>query len=191
MNSLAQNISVLTKPHPVRHIDPENGAVSYPQEMPLFAQLRNEIGSSSRRGGSSGSGSRSPIALGAVALWSDIQEALNTSYISITGQDAPALSAEQKLDTWVHAATDSETIQRCADTTSKWISEIRELLNPQPSIELLGACPACKQTHAFTDEGDERIRNTALKATTSEAKCRSCGAQWDSTQFEELLHQIG
>lgn len=190
MSTLAQNISVLTNSHPVRHADPETGAITYPNEMPLFEQLRSEIGSSSRRGGQSGAGSRSPIALGAVALWSEIQESLNTSYITITGRDNPVLSAEEKLNTWAHAAADTDTIRRCVAVTGKWIEGIRELLNPTPSVELVGACPSCRQTHATEREGDERIRNTALSATTAEAKCRACGAQWDSTQFEELLHLL-
>lgn len=191
MTALVQNISVLTTAHPVRHIDPETGATTYPHEMPLFEQLRNEIGASSRRGGQSGTGSRSPIALGAVTLWSEIQESLNTSYISITGKDNPTLSAEEKLSIWVKAAKEADVIRRCTDTTGGWIKAIRELLNPTPSVELVGACPACEQTHAFTIEGEEKVRNTALTATVTEANCRSCGAQWDHTQFEELLHQIG
>lgn len=187
---LTQNFDVLTRPHIVRHIDNETGQTSYPQEIALFEQLRTEIGSSSRRGGKSGSGSRSPVALAAVALWSEIQESLNTSYISITGADSPELQPESKLETWASAAQDYDTLARCVETTSRWIAEIRELINPEPSIELVGQCPACGNSHAFTEQDGETIRNTALSANVYGANCRSCDAHWEPSQFEDLKHQI-
>ncbi|QIV87525.1 hypothetical protein D3791_10585 [Glutamicibacter mishrai] len=187
---LSKNITVLTKAHPVKHIDPENGSVSYPNETSLFEQIRKEIGSSSRRGGKSGSGSRSPVALAAVALWSEIQESLNTSYIANTGTENPELPPETKLDSWASFAKDEETIIRCVETTSQWIAEIRELINPEPSVELVGRCPACGNTHAFTEQDGETIRNTALNASMFGANCRSCGAHWEPKQFEDLKHQI-
>lgn len=187
---LSKNITVLTKAHPVKHIDPENGSVSYPNETSLFEQLRTEIGSSSRRGGKGGSGSRSPVALAAVALWSEIQESLNTSYIANTGTDNPELPPETKLENWASFAKDEETIIRCVETTSQWIAEIRELINPEPSVELVGRCPACGNTHAFTEQDGETIRNTALSANMFGANCRSCGAHWEPRQFEDLKHQI-
>lgn len=187
---LAKNISVLTKAHPVKHVDPETGGISYPNESSLFEQIRTEIGSSSRRGGKSGSGSRSPVALAAVALWSEIQESLNTSYIANMGADKPELRPEMKLESWVSFAEDPETIARCVETTGRWIAEIRELINPEPSIELVGRCPACGNSHAFTEQDGETIRNTALTANIHGANCRSCDAHWKPNQFEDLKRQI-
>lgn len=187
---LAKNISVLSKAHPIRHVDPENGLVSYPNESSLFEQLRTEIGSSSRRGGKSGSGSRSPVALAAVSLWSEIQESLNTAHILISGTDAPKKSAEEKLELWADAAKDEDTMFRCTTTTNEWIQQIRELLNPVPSIEIIGACPSCGERYAFTEQDGETLRNAALTATVHGAKCGACGAEWEPGQFEHLKHQI-
>lgn len=188
---LAKNISILAKTHPERHKDNETGKISYQQEISLFEQLRTEIGSSSRRGGKSGSGSRSPVALAAVALWSEIQESLNTAHIEITGTDDPKKSAELKLEMWTEAATSGETLTRCVETTGRWIEQIRELINPVPSIELIGACPACGQCYSFTEQEGETLRNTALTATTQGARCGACGAEWEPQQFEQLRHEIG
>lgn len=187
---LAKNISILTRTHPERHKDNETGKISFQQEISLFEQLRTEIGSSSRRGGKSGSGSRSPVALAAVALWSEIQESLNTAYIEITGTDAPEKSTEQKLEKWTEAATNGETLSRCVETTGIWIEQIRNLINPVPSIELIGACPACGERYAFTEQDSETLRNAALTATIYGAKCGSCGAEWEPEQFEQLRRSI-
>lgn len=187
---LAKNISILTKTHPERHQDPETGQYSFKQEISLFEQLRYEIGSSSRRGGKSGSGSRSPIALAAVTLWAEIQESLNTAHILIAGSDAPAKSAEEKLELWTSAAKDEDTISRCTTTTSEWIEQIRELLNPVPSIEIVGACPACGERYAYIEQDGETLRNTAITATIKGAQCGACGAEWGPDQFEDLKGQI-
>lgn len=194
LQQLNESIRLLTREHRTLHVDAETSKATYPIELSLFDQLRLEQASGRRGGGgASGSGSRSPVAMAALILWTEIRESLNTTHISITGTDAPAMTPETKLELWVqHAArsTDDAVPARCLQAVNSWANAIQDLLNPVPSIEINGPCPACKQPHVWTLEDGERIRNTALTATTTEAKCRACHAEWSSTEFDELATSI-
>lgn len=193
LQQLNESIRLLTREHRTLHIDAATGKATYPIELSLFDQLRLEQASGRRGGAVSGSGSRSPVAMAALILWTEIRESLNTTHISITGTDAPAMTPETKLELWVqHAArsTDDAVPERCLQVVNSWSNAIQGLLNPVPGIEINGPCPACNQTHAWTLDDGERIRNTALTATTTEAKCRSCHAEWSSTEFDKLATLI-
>lgn len=196
MNTLQQlneSIRLLTREHRTLHIDAVTSKATYPIEFSLFDQLSLEPASGRRGSAGAGSGSRSPVAMAALILWTEIRESLHTTLISITGTDAPALTPETKLELWVnHAArsTDDEVPERCLQAVNSWANAIQDLLNPTPNIEINGPCPNCNQTHAWTLNDGERIRNTALTATTAEAKCRSCHGEWPSTEFEQLATSI-
>lgn len=191
---LAQNIHVLVNDHRVTHTDPVSGEVTHPEEIALLEQLRMEIQSGRRAGGGSGSGSRSPVALGAVTLYNEIRETLNTAFISLTGKDDHSVSPEDKLRAWQKGAEarNEEAVARCARTTTKWIEAINELINPEAKIELIGACPACGNTHHTEEVDGEPTRNSALYATLTKAECRSCGAVWAKQDMRSLaLHLEG
>lgn len=193
LQQLNESIRLLTREHRTLHVDSVTGNATYPIELSLFDQLRLEQASGRRGGAGSGSGSRSPVAMAALILWSEIRESLNTTHISITGTDAPAMTPETKLELWVrHAArsTDDAVPERCLQVVNSWANAIQDLLNPVPSIEINGPCPACNQTHAWTLHDGEKIRNTALTANITEAKCRSCHAEWSSAEFDQLATSI-
>ena len=193
LTTLTQNIHILAREHKTRHHDETTGKTTYPTELSLFDQLRLELESGRRATGTSGNGSRSPIALGAVILWNEIRETLNTTTITITGHDQPTTTPEQKLELWITTArqtNDQALTQRCIRKTTAWINAINDLINPEPSIEISGACPACHQTHAWTLEDGEYRRNTALTATITTAKCRTCQAEWARQDFENLAATI-
>lgn len=192
--TLADNVHRLAREHKTTHIDPVTKKVTYPTEMSLFEQLRTEQASGRRGGATSGSGSRSPIALAAVMLWHELQEAPNTNLIKATGKDWPEASPEQKLDLWVRSvyrANDSYRLEQCLKLTTAWINSIVDLLNPEPTIEIKGACPACRETHSWTLVDGEYLRNAALTATVTGADCRACGARWPQQDFQALAASIG
>lgn len=192
ISQLDQNINVLARDHRATHTDPITRKTSYPTEFGLLQQLRLETASGTRRGAQSGSGSRSPIALAAVVLWSEIQETLNTAMISITGRDHPELAAETKLIAWNDAAVRAgePVVGKCVKTTDKWIKDITELLNPEPSIDIKGQCPECHEHHSVLTQDGEKLLNTALTATLLEAKCRNCGASWARQDFAALAESV-
>jgi hypothetical protein len=127
-------------------------------------------------------------------LWHEIQEALNTSMIKLMGADRPESSPEQKLDLWVktvYRANDPNLLEQCLKLTTAWTNSIVELLNPEPSIEIKGACPECQEAHSWSLVDGEYLRNAALIATVTAANCRACGATWARQEFQALAARIG
>ncbi|WP_458116989.1 DUF7341 domain-containing protein [Arthrobacter sp. D2-10] len=188
---LVDHIHQLTREHKASHTDTDTGIVSYPSEMSLFDQLRLEQASGRRNTGGTGSGSRSPIAVQAVILWSEIRETLNTRHIQITGTDVPGLPPETKLQKWgMHALADPAGKEQtdCLRSVAGWVQAIRNLINPVHRIEVVGTCPVpeCLSTHAWTWDEDEWVRNTAITAAGLEAQCGACGSVWAGPDLREL-----
>ncbi|MET4618683.1 hypothetical protein ABIE18_000106 [Arthrobacter sp. 2762] len=196
IDTLNDNVHRLTREHRAIHIDSETGAKSFPTELSLFDQLRQEIQSGRRaNGGGGGSGSRSPIAIPAFSLWSEIRETLATMHITITGNDEPKLSQESKLQkwaAWTQSDNRGQAARKCLENTTKWMLAIQQMLNPVRRTEIVGPCPQtdCGATHAWTWDEDEYVRNTALTATGTEAQCGACGATWVGTELHELAFQL-
>jgi hypothetical protein len=188
---LRDHVHALTREHRVTYTDPETGAVTYPSQMSYFDQLRLEQGSGSRNSGASGSGSRSPIAIQAMMLWTEIRETLNTRYILVQGNDRPDVEPESKLHAWhVHTLADTtgEAQKNCLRSVAGWVQAIESLIRPVRRIEVVGTCPVegCHATHAWTWAEDEWVRNTAITAAGLEAQCGACGTQWDGVALQEL-----
>ena len=192
---LRSTVHRLTRDHKTTHVDAATGHVSYPTAIALFTQLRQEQASGSRAAtGAKSSGSRSPIALGAVTLWSEIRETLSSMHIALTGKDDPRLSPEAKLQNWAEAAesdTSGRSAERCLATVTKWATAIETLLNPVPRLEVKGACPVCSETHAWTWNEDQYVRNTAITATRHEARCGACNTSWQGQEINELASSLG
>lgn len=198
MNTHNLNAAVhqLTREHRTTHIDADTGDKTYPSELSLFAQLRQEIESGRRPGnGGGGTGSRSPIAIPAFSLWSEIRETLATMHIAITGKDEPRLNPENKLQkwaAWTQSDNSGEAGRKCLQTAVKWTLSIQQLLNPVRRTEIVGPCPQtdCGATHAWTWDEDEYVRNTAITATGAEATCGACGTTWAGTELHALAREI-
>ncbi|TLM87223.1 hypothetical protein [Pseudarthrobacter sp. NamE5] len=185
----------LTRNHRVTHTDPHTGKTSYLTVLSLFTQLRQEQASGNRRsGGSKSTGSRSPIAINAVTLWSEIRETLSTRFIAFTGKDDTNMLPETKLQKWAVstlADTTGRSIETCLRTATTWATSIESLISPTPRIEVRGACPACAATHAWTWDQDEYVRNTAITATRHEARCGACGTTWAGADIHDLAETLG
>lgn len=191
---LTATVHRLTRDHKTSHTDPHTGEVSYPTVLSLFTQLRQEQASGNRRAsGGKSTGSRSPIAINAVALWSDIRETLSTKHIAITGKDDTNMLPEAKLQKWAVATfadTTGRTTEQCLRTATTWAAAIENLISPTPRIEVQGTCPACAATHAWTWDQDEYVRNTAITATRHEARCGACGTTWTGAAIHNLANTI-
>lgn len=191
-HNLRQKVHELTRSHLTSHADaegevrtmytdPDTGNRKPFQEMSLFAQLRQEQTAGTRNAGTSGSGSRAPVAIQALVLWSEIQESLNTKIIQITGADQPQLSPDAKLQRWAaHTLQDTTGAQQeaCLAQLVGWANAITGLLHPVRKTEIKGHCPECHQSHAWTWNEDQWVRNTALVAVGLDASCGACGSQW-------------
>lgn len=194
-HDLNATVHRLTRDHKTTFTDPHTGAVSYPTVLSLFTQLRQEQASGSRLGtGGKASGSRSPIAINAVTLWSEIRETLSTMHIAATGQDDRTLTPEAKLQKWaVSTLSDNSghATEKCFRTAARWAAAIESLISPIPRIEVRGACPHCAATHAWTWDEDEYVRNTAITATRYDARCGACCASWTGQAINDLASTIG
>lgn len=196
IQNLNDQVHQLTRPHRVTYIDPETGRTTYPTELSLFDQLRQEQASGNRPGGgASGSGSRSPVAIQALMLWMEIRETLNTQYVAIIGKDDHNVSPEAKLQKWgAHVQADTSGVQprHCLQTVIGWATAIHDLLHPIRRTEITGACPnkECGVTHAWKWDDGEYIRNTALTATGAQAKCGACGSVWAGQALHALAQGL-
>lgn len=184
---LNETVHRLTRDHRTTVADPESGARTYPTELALFTQLEQELSSSSRRSGGTSSGPRIPIALAAVMLWSEIRETLATMHIAITGHDDHRKPPAQKLQEWA-AWAGPDDAAKCLRTATAWANAIEQLINPVRRTEITGPCPTadCGATHAWTWEDGEYVRNTAITATGSEARCGACGTVWMGAELHSL-----
>ena len=205
---LLQAVHELTRSHLTAHIDTETGearttyadsatGTNKPfKELSLFDQLRKEQASGTRStgGGTNGSGSRAPVAIQALVLWSEIQESLNTRIIQSTGNDQPNLRVEEKLQKWAaHTLQDTTGAMQlqCLSHLVSWVSAIRGMLYPVRKTEIVGRCPACQKSFAWSWAEDEWIRNTALTAVGLDVSCGSCGSQWSGAdQAAELASSL-
>lgn len=186
----------LTRDHRSTHVDTDTGKISYPTEMALFTQLRQEITSSSRPSTGASSGPRIPVALSAVILWDEIRETLSTMHIAITGKDEPAKSPEAKLQkwaAWTQGDVSGDETRKCLHKATAWAAAIDQLINPVRRIEITGTCPVeeCGASHAWTWDEDEYVRNTAITASGSEARCGACGASWVGAELHTLALRLG
>lgn len=192
---LIATVHRLTRDHKTTHTDPHTGEVTYPTVLSLFTQLRQEQASGNRRAsGGKSSGPRSPIAINAVTLWSEIRETLSTKHIALSGKDDTSMLPETKLQKWAVATladTTGRETERCLQTAAKWAAAIQGLISPAPRIEVQGACPACAATHAWTWADDEYVRYTAITANRHEARCGACGATWEGSAIADLANTLG
>lgn len=193
---LNSTVHRLTRDHRVTHTDREAGSTSYPTEMALFTQLRQEITSSSRPSTGASSGPRIPVALGAVVLWDEIRETLSTMHIAITGKDERSVSPESKLQNWAawtQSDVSGDETRKCLLKAAAWAAAIDQLINPVRRIEISGSCPVdgCGASHAWTWDEDEYVRNTAITATRKEARCGACGTTWAGAELHTLALGLG
>lgn len=188
---LNETVHRLTRDHRTTHTDSDTGETTYPTELALFTQLRHETTSSSRPSVGASSGPRIPVALSAVVLWDEIRETLSTMHIAISGRDEPTKSPEAKLQkwaAWARADLSGTEAQKCLHRAAGWAAAIDQLINPVRRIEITGNCPVvgCGASHAWTWDEDEYVRNTAITATGTEARCGACGTAWMGAELHTL-----
>lgn len=192
---LNDTVHRLTRDHRTTHTDSDTGRTSYPTELALFTQLRQEITSSSRPTVGASSGGRIPVALSAVVLWDEIRETISTMHIAITGKDEPTKSPEAKLQkwaAWTQTDVSGDEGRKCLQKATAWAAAIDHLINPVRRIEITGSCPVeeCGASHAWTWDEDEYVRNTAITATGTEARCGACGTTWVGAELHTLALEL-
>lgn len=137
----------------------------------------NETGSS----GSSPAGSRSPIAVAALDLLTEIERTIGAARgADLAGQLRP----------WCDRVCNDETqVVRAAELAADWPDRIRTLLDPPTRWTMPGACPACGKTTSYVDQDGEQVRRPAIEfdPKAGRARCLRCPARWDG---EQALRQL-
>lgn len=191
MVSLNSLVHDLARPHATRIATESGSRTGF--ELPLIHQLRIERTSGSRMGGSSGTGSRIPVALDASNVYQDIVDTLSAWHREITGHTYG--TPEQMLVTWAWWAQSPTIAGSCGESRAVeahtactlWTKQIRDLLNPIRRVELAGACPSCQEEYAWENVQGARTRlHTAITAVGAEASCHNCGTSWAGKDLHRL-----
>lgn len=147
--------------------------------------------------GGSGTGSRPPAALNALAVVAEIGSELRTALAAL-GHDRTV--TEARLSTQVRAwaahaeewqYADLDYLAYAARRAEHWVVATRGVLDPAPRRRLRGhACPVCRESTVlvWSDVEGERVRQAALSANPehTEITCAACDTHWHVDHWEQL-----
>lgn len=198
MNPLSQlkaNVHQLVNEHTERHTSTfrhegttltEQGHGMVP---PLLKQLHDSISSSlADAAGGTGTSKRIPINAAALSLYERISDQAAAEYVALAKQ-APKPTVEGNIRAWMAWSLSSEQLtSRASETTTMWVQEIKTLLNPARTMEIVGACPACGHSKVALEVDGETVQASILVATGDTVTCQSveCGATWVGAELHWL-----
>jgi len=182
--NLDQAVHELTRPHKTT-ITRDNGAREYVTEDSLLNQLREAIHSSSSHGGNASNRRSLPLSADALDLFQEI---------SHTAQDLKASrpgivkgSVESIIQAWSQSLVYDLDKNQAERIVTKWVTRIRNLLNPPRRAEIKEPCPHCGTRQIINDEGDI---NLALTMTNGTVTCGACLTEWTGQQLWHLKDAI-
>jgi len=171
-------------------IDLDGGETATAGLASLLVQLEDAVYDNLRAASSSGGpGSKPPLWLDPLALFSDIDAVVSAC------QRVDTVTRSSRVRAWagaMHGQTEG-VLADAVTLAERWVVVARGLLDPKPPIPLRGwVCPQCGW--GFTEQLDdfgERVRRPTLEVnrTTGAARCLSeeCGARWDFGQLDTLI----
>ncbi|WP_295108681.1 hypothetical protein [uncultured Kocuria sp.] len=189
MTLLAETVHQLTRTHKVQVPGTQHPA-QYADALPLLEQLRMLIRGTGHGGqeiGGAGGGSKPPINLRALDLWTEITTTVNQGWPGAGRPVTQSVPLGFKLRAW--AEQDPENV-RLTDQCLAWAEQITRAIHPVKRIDIMGTCPSCQCTHVMnTDpETGEHTYNHALTAYTEPAHvaCAVCGTTWEGQAIHHL-----
>lgn len=199
INQLQSNVHQLVNEHTERHTSTfrHEGNTFTEQghgtEYPLIAQLRYSIRSSmaDAKGGAS-TAKQSPINAAALSLYERISDQAAREYVALSRRE-PKRTVEGNIRAWMSWTLNSERlIEHASETTSKWVQEIKTLLNPRRTVEIIGACPSCGYSKQWVEVDGEKVLTSLLVACGDTVTCQSpdCGATWSGAELHWLKEAL-
>ena len=191
---LLQAVDDLTLPRNVKV--PTDDGHTWATEDPLLVQLQEAVSSSLSSGSGSGGAPWTRNVLDSDALH---QAAIITSTIGDWCRIAGATVTRdpvQDLRAWYAkrlSTRDPETFY--LGMLQTWVTTIRTIVNPPKTLQILGACPVCKEV-TYTNSAGETVSNplvmtyrpdTANMHRAARASCRVCGTVWQGVEAMEEL----
>lgn len=199
LSELLAAVDALTRPLTVAQWQGEagEGKIFRRTDEPLLVQLRaaiqNNIGGS---GGGKQARERTPLDVGAFALFEDIDGRVRSWVSELGGRVGKDLTVEVLLRAWfvLWSAGQHEpaTVERFTGMLEGWAQQIKDKLDPPNQIEITSPCPVCgvewlnvglKLPDGSDDPDDvERVRVLAAverdNMDDSYAMCKSCNRVW-------------
>jgi len=199
LSELLLAVDALTRPVVVAQWQGEVGerTIFKRTDEPLLVQLRlaihNNIGGS---GGGKQARERTPLDVGAFALFEDIDGRVRSWLSDLGGRVGKDLTTEAVLRAWYvlwsAGPHRSLLVERYTDMLEGWAQQIKDKLDPPAQIEITAPCPVCgvewlnvglKLPDGSDDPNDvERLRVLAAvereNMDDSFAMCKSCNRVW-------------
>lgn len=197
-NDLLDAVDELTLAKPVRV--PTDDGFTWATEDPLLVQLQEAVSSSLSSGSGAGGASWTRNVLDSDALH---KAAVITSTVGDWCRMAGAKVTRDPvtdLRAWYAkrlTVRDPETFY--VKVLRGWATDIRGMVNPAKTVQIVGPCPACKSVTYTNDIGDT-VRNPLVMIYRNDAKdimgtakaaCRACPTVWQGDEaMEELADEL-
>ena len=168
-----------------------------PLEMALLDQLRQAVteqGAEHGRGPSS-SGSRSPLDVAALDLWTAVgrSAAETAAAVGVPAGKSPADTMRAVMPHIAHASL--PVLTWIGEEWSEWVSKIQEYLQPTRRTPIARACSVCgQQVRQCRDEFGATVQKPCLVAVwdvegeqVQRVECSACSAIWPRAFLWNLL----
>jgi predicted RNA-binding Zn-ribbon protein involved in translation (DUF1610 family) len=87
---------------------------------------------------------------------------------------------------------DCSTLDGWTAALEAWTLTAAELLGDRPpEIALRLPCPRCGKRYVYRLSAGEHVRSWALRISEDGARCQSCRATWQPSEFEWLARLLG
>lgn len=188
-NDLLDAVDELTLAKPVRV--PTDDGFTWATEDPLLVQLQEAVSSSLSSGSGAGGAGWTRNVLDSDALH---KAAVITSTVGDWCRMAGAKVTRDPvtdLRAWYAkrlTVRDPETFY--VKVLRGWATDIRGMVNPAKTLDILGPCPVCKDT-TYTNSSGETVRNPLVMVYrpdapnmrhTARASCRACDVVWQGDE---------
>ena len=168
-----------------------------PLEMALLDQLRQAVteqGTEHGKGPSS-SGSRSPLDVAALDLWTAVghSAAETAAAVGVPAGKSPADTMRAVMPHIAHASL--PVLTWIGEEWSEWVSKIQEYLQPTRRTPIARACSVCgQQVRQCRDEFGATVQKPCLVAVwdvegeqVQRVECSACSAIWPRAFLWNLL----
>ncbi|MBP2325352.1 hypothetical protein JOF56_005737 [Kibdelosporangium banguiense] len=174
----------------------EDGTTELAVVHSLLEQVAGAVLPGNERNGKvSSNASRPPGSLGAVSLLAEIRQEVTRACQGHDEHAQPDTVAERlrlwvgHADSWQHHYPDY--VVWAAATTSDWVRQARQLLDPPPRVALRGqTCPVCAActVQVWSEDDEDFVRQSALAIDPYRVAvvCAGCGQSWGAEIWQQL-----